>query len=316
MSRRIVARALTAAALAGLLAVSTAAAASAAGSPPGGGAVEDTIPLPDGFQPEGIAIGPGGTAYFGSLADGDIYAANLRTGEGEVISDGPGIPAAGLKVDRFGRLFISGGPTGIARVVDTATGAELARYQLAPAGAFINDVVLTRDGAWFTNSTAAELYFLPIGPSGALPDPGDVVPVPLTGDWVQAGGFNANGIAETTDHKALLVIQSSTGKLFRVDPDTGVATTVDLGGTLLPNGDGILLIGRTLYVVQNQLNRVAVITLDAQGTSGTLVDTLTSEAFRVPTTVARYGNGLFLPNARFGTPPTPTTDYDAVRVDR
>ena len=32
--------------------------------------------------------------------------------------------------------------------------------------------------------------------------------LPLTGEWIQQPGFNANGIAETTDHKALLVIQS------------------------------------------------------------------------------------------------------------
>jgi len=31
--------------------------------------------LPNGFQPEGIAIGPGRVAYFGSRADGSIYRA-------------------------------------------------------------------------------------------------------------------------------------------------------------------------------------------------------------------------------------------------
>ena len=41
----------------------------------------DRIELPDGFQPEGITIGPGATAYVGSLATGAIYAVNLRTGE-------------------------------------------------------------------------------------------------------------------------------------------------------------------------------------------------------------------------------------------
>ena len=112
------------------------------------------------------------------------------------------------------------------------------------------------------------------------------------------------------------MIQSATGTLFRVDPVTGEATTVDLGGASLPNGDGLLVIGRTLYVVQNQLNQVAVIRLDAGGTSGSLVDTLTSPAFDVPTTVASYGSGLFLPNARFTTPPTPDTEYDVVRIDR
>jgi sugar lactone lactonase YvrE len=315
MSARIVARTVTATVLTGLLAVSAANAASAVDAPPGGGAVEDLISLPDGFQPEGIAIGPGGTAYFGSLAGGDIYAADLRTGEGEVISEGTGAPSIGLKIDQFGRLFVAGGPSGTARVIDASTGDVLATYQLAPAPAFINDVVLTREGAWFTDSQAAELYFVPIAPSGELPGSDDVVTLPLTGEWVQQPGFNANGIAETTDRKALLVIQSSTGTLFRIDPDTGEATAVDLDGASLPFGDGLLVIGKTLYVVQNRLNQVAVVRLDADGRTGSVVDALTSVDFDIPTTVAAFGSSLFLPNARFGTPPTPETEYDVVRID-
>ena len=73
------------------------------------------------------------------------------------------------------------------------------------------------------------------------------------------------------------------------------------------------MVGTTLYVVQNLLNQVAVIKLDPDGTSGVLVDTLTGPAsgentgFDVPTTVARFGNSLYLPNARFTTPQVPTT---------
>lgn len=314
MSRRIVARTLAVAALTGLLAVAGANASFAAPSARGG--VEDLIDLPDGFQPEGIAIDQRGVAYFGSLTDGDIYAADLRTGAGEVISEGPGSPSVGLKVDQRGRLFVSGGPSGTARVIDSATGDVLATYQLTTNPAFINDVVLTRDGAWFTNSQAAELYFLPVGRSGDLPSADAVVTVPLSGEWVQQPGFNANGIAETTDRKALLVIQSSTATLFRVDPSTGEATTVDLGGASVQFGDGLLMIGRTLYVVQNRLNQVAVIQMDASGTTGSLVETLSSEEFDVPTTVAAYGSSLFLPNARFGSPPPVGTDDDVVRIDR
>lgn len=316
MSGRIVARTFAAAALTGLLAVGAAGTAQAAGSPPGGGTVEDVIALPDGFQPEGIAIGNGPTGYVGSLADGDVYVFDLRTGAEITTLEGPGTPSVGLKIDEWGRLFIAGGPTGEARVVDAATGDVVQTYQLTTGPAFINDVVLTRDGAWFTNSFAAELYFVPIGPAGALPDDSEVVTRPLTGDWVQQVSFNANGIVETPDHQALLVIQSSTATLFRVDPASGVATAVDLGGAALPTGDGLLVVGRTLYVVQNQLNTVAVVHLSPDGTSGTLVDQITSPAFQVPTTVARFGNDLFLPNARFGTPPTPDTEYSVVRVDR
>jgi sugar lactone lactonase YvrE len=315
MSGRIVARTLSAAALGALLLVSgTPAALAAPQAPPGN--LEDVIPLPNGFQPEGIAIAPRGTGYVGSLADGDVYVFDVRTGEEITTLQGPGTPSVGLKIDNRGRLFIAGGPTGGARVVDADTGDLLQSYTLTDAPSFVNDVVLTHRAAWFTDSQQAQLYKFPFGPGGALPEPDAIEVVPLSGDWVQQPGFNANGIAETPNHQALLVIQSSTGILFRVDPETGVATVVDLDGVVLTNGDGLLVVGRTLYVVQNQANTVAVIRLNASGTSGDLVDQLTDRDFQVPTTIARYGKSLYLPNARFGTPPTPDTTYSVVRIER
>jgi sugar lactone lactonase YvrE len=276
----------------------------------------DQLDLPPGFQPEGITIGAGATAYLGSLADGDISAVDLRTGELTPVSEGPGSPSVGLKIDNQGRLFVAGGPSGTGRVIDVETGDIILEYTFASGQTFINDVVLTRDFAWFTDSMQAQLYGVPLGPGGSPGDPADVVTLPLAGDWMQAEGFNANGIAETPDRKALLVVQSNTGFLFRVDPETGVATRVDLGDTLVTGGDGLLVRGNTLYVVQGQLNQVSVISLDADGTSGVLVDTLTSTEFDVPTTVAAFGNSLYLPNARFGTPPEPDTAYWVTRIDR
>ena len=276
----------------------------------------DQLDLPPGFQPEGITIGAGATAYLGSLADGDISAVDLRTGELTLVSEGPGSPSVGLKIDNQGRLFVAGGPSGTGRVIDVETGDIIQEYTFASGQTFINDVVLTRDFAWFTDSMQAQLYGVPLGPGGSPGDPADVVTLPLAGDWMQAEGFNANGIAETPDRKALLVVQSNTGFLFRVDPETGVATRVDLGDTLVTGGDGLLVRGNTLYVVQGQQNQVSVISLDADGTSGVLVDTLTSTQFDVPTTVAAFGNSLYLPNARFGTPPEPDTDYWVTRIDR
>ena len=276
----------------------------------------DRIELPNGFQPEGIAIGPRATAYLGSLANGDIYAVNLRTGNGSVISKGPGSPSVGLKIDNRGHLFVAGGPSGTGRVIDVRTGNIIQTYQFTAAPTFVNDVVLTRTVAWFTDSQRAQLYGVPRGAGGAPGDPAEVITLPLTGDWVQRPGFNANGIAQTPNRRALLVVNSTTGSLFRVDPDTGEATKVDLGTTLLTNGDGLLVRGLTLYVVQNQLNQVAVIKLNAAGTSGQLVNTLTSDDFDFPTTVAAHGNSLYLPNARFTTPPTPDTPYWITRIDR
>lgn len=318
MSSRIALRSLAAAGLAALFTVTAASAAGAVTmSPPeDAGSLENRIELPDGFQPEGIAIDGRGIAYFGSLADGDIYAADVRTGAGSVISEGPGTSAVGVKVDQRGRLFVAGGPSGTARVVETETGDTLATYQLSAGPSFVNDVVLTRTGAWFTDSQNAQLYRIPLEGRGDLPDADQIETLPLTGDWVQQPGFNANGIAQTPDRQSLLVIQSSTRTLFRVDPATGEATRVDLGGTELTNGDGLLVVGSTLYVVQNRLNTVAVFHIAADGTSGQLVELLTSPDFSVPTTVAAYADSLYLPNARFGTPPTPDTPYWATRIDR
>jgi hypothetical protein len=99
-----------------------------------------------------------------------------------------------------------------------------------------------------------------------------------------------------------------------VDPATGVTTAVDLGGEALTAGDGMLLLGRTLYVVRNRENVVAVVELDRAGTSGTVTDELTSESFDVPTTVAAFAGALYLPNARFTTPQEPTTEFWATRL--
>jgi sugar lactone lactonase YvrE len=271
-----------------------------------------TFPLPDGFQPEGIAIGKRPYAYFGSRADGSIYRADLRTGRGRIISTGPGTPSLGLKIDGRGRLFVAGGSGGDARVIDARSGRVLRSYPLQTVPAFINDVILTRDAAWFTDSTNPVLFKLPLR-HGKLPT--RAVRVPLTGDIAYTTGNNANGIATTPNGRGLLIVQSNTGKLFRVST-AGRTTEVDLGGASLTNGDGLLRSGRTLYVVQNRLNTVTKLRLNAVATRAVVVGKVTDARFDVPTTIAAYGRRLYLPNARFTTPPTPQTTYDVVAIRR
>lgn len=310
------------AATAGALLVGSSAAtasASATASSASGDTWPDLIPLPGGFRPEGITIGSGPYAYLGSLGDGSIYRADLRTGEGAVISAGPGTPSVGLKLDDRGRLFVAGRGQG-ARVVDARTGAIIASYTLTTkTPTFANDVFLTPRAAWFTDSFRPALYALPLGRHGALPDPEEVVTVTLSGAWTQTPGevVNANGITGTPDGKALLVVQSGAGGLHRVNPRTGVTTLVDLGDAApLTNGDGLLLLGRRLYVVQNRQNAVDVFQLATDGRSGIFEGRLTDSDFDVPTTVAAHRNRLYLPNARFTTPPTPDTTYAVVAIKR
>jgi sugar lactone lactonase YvrE len=262
-----------------------------------------TIDLPAGFQPEGIAIGPGPVAYLGSLADGSIYRADLVTGRGRIISAGPGTPSVGMKTDHRGRLYVAGGPAGDARVIDTRSGRVLSSHQLATGNAFVNDVALVGGAAWFTDSVNPVLYRL---------SHGTVTTVPLTGELVYQTGFNVNGIAPTPDGRGLILVQSNTGKLFRATFG-GVTAEIALA-TPMVNGDGLLLSGRTLYVVQNRLNTVAVLKLDRGARTATVTRTITDPRFDVPTTVGKFGHRLYLPNARFGTTPTPTTEYHVIGV--
>jgi sugar lactone lactonase YvrE len=276
----------------------------------------ETIRLPDGWRPEGIAAGHGTSLYVGSLGTGAIWAGDARTGTGEVrVPPQQGRVAVGIKVDQRNRLFVAGGATGAAYVYDARTGADLATYQLTTGPTFVNDVVVTRRAAYFTDSRNARLYVLPLGRRGELPAQSEVRTLPLTGDFVQVpDATNLNGIEAADGGRTLISVSLVTGKLYAIDPSSGSTREIDLGGATLVNGDGLLLIGRTLFVVRNRSNLIAVVRLDGRLTSGRVVRELTDADFDVPTTLAFSAGRLYTVNARFTTPPTPTTRYDIVRV--
>jgi sugar lactone lactonase YvrE len=283
----------------------------------------EVVDLPEGFQPEGIATGRGTTFFVGSLATGNVYRGDLRTGEGEVfVEDDDNQTAVGLSYDRRSdNLFVAGDETGAAYVYDAETGETVEVYQLADPGPenFVNDVVVTRDAAYFTDSFQAVLYRLPLGPGGRLPDADAVETIELTGEFEFVPGegvFNANGIDASPNGTYLIVVNSTTGLLYKVDPSSGDATEIDLGGETVKNGDGILLDGNTLYVVRNRDDLVAVVELEPGATAGEVVREITDPEFRVPTTVAEFGSSLYAVNARFGTSDPENAEYEVVRVPK
>lgn len=280
----------------------------------------DVIPLPDGFQPEGIAVADDGTFWVGSLHDGSIYRGDVTTGDGEIVftPEEPQV-AVGLWYDEpTGWLFAGGGPLGTAYVFDGATGDQLAEYDLG--GTFINDVVVTRDAAYLTDSAAPVVHVIPFGPGRSLPTADAVTSVPLGGDFeFVAGAFNSNGIEASRDGSQLIVASSATATLYLVDPETGVASAIDLGDASLRSVDGILLRGRTLFAVQNSLNQISAIRLSSDLSSGWVGSIITSPDFRVPTTVGTYDRQLFAVNARFDVAPpfgdpVPDVEFDVVRT--
>ena len=276
----------------------------------------DVISLPAGFRPEGIAIS-NGKLYVGSIPSGRVFSADLATGAGAVlVPEKAGRSTIGLKVDGRGRIFVAGGQTGKAFVYDATTGADLAEYTLTQVTpTFINDVILTSDSAWFTDSNNQALYRVAIPADGSLGGQEAVSPLALSGDFQnQAGATNLNGIAFTGTK--LIVVQTNTGFLFSIDPASGVTKKIDLGAETVANGDGILLEGQTLFVVQNRLNKIAVVDLAPDLSTGTLRTPLTSTLFDVPTTMAASDGSFYLVNARFGIANPDTADYTVARIGK
>jgi sugar lactone lactonase YvrE len=274
----------------------------------GAAAFPDRIELPGGFAPEGIAIGRGTSFYTGSLAGAGIWRGDLRTGTGAPLVDGGG-PFVGMKVDSANRLWVAGGPAGNGYVFDAVTGgAPLMVFQLAPSGAasFVNDVALTDDAAWFTDSFRGVIYRVDLFTRA-------ISEVDLTAlAPAEPGVFRLNGIDATPNGKTLIVVNSTAGELYRIETGTGAVDTIDMGGDSVA-GDGILLAGHRLYVVRDQAH-VAVIDLGPDLSSGTIVEELTGD-FDVPTTVARHGSSLYVVNARFGTAEEPPVPYWITRID-
>jgi len=275
----------------------------------------EKIALPNGFAPEGIEIALGNTFYVGSVQTGAIYTGNLRTGAGRILVQGVTTTpstrgATGIEYDQ-GRLWVAGAGFGTARVYNARTGALIREYQLATAPTFINDVVVTNRAAFFTDSQKPVLYRIALSRTGA---PGAMTTIPLTGEYQHVAGFNLNGIVATANGKRLIAVQSAAKKLFLINPSTGATKTIDIGTYNLENGDGLLLQGKTLYVVQNRSNKVAVFTLSADLTKATFVRAITDADFDVPTTIDRAGERLYVVNARFGTATPTDQHYDVVKA--
>jgi hypothetical protein len=256
--------------------------------------------LPNGWNPEGIAIS-GTDAYVGSLATGGIYQASLITGRGSVlVGQGPGSVAVGLEFDQFGRLWVA---TGRGAAVYSRSGELLSTYEFGAT--FANDAIAAHNGVYFTDSYQPKLYFVPFGHGG--PKTFD-----LPGVLGEADAFN-NGIEVLPDGR-LLIVQMLADRLLTFDPRTSAVSQVNLGGASVLQGDGMVRRGRTLYIVRNFFNTIAKFRLSADGSSASLTSEITDSRFAIPATMDLFGNSIYAVNARFDVDPTPDTTYNIIRV--
>ncbi|MBM0274304.1 hypothetical protein [Micromonospora tarensis] len=281
----------------------------------------DVIVLPGARSAQGIASGAGDTFYCGDLFLGHIYRGDLRRRTAELFIEVPaGRLSMGMWADlRHGLLFV-GGALGWAYVYDLDTGATVATYQLGTVGdlatTVVNKVFVAERGAYFSDSSSAVIYFVPIGPAGEL---GPASTIPVTGPAAEiTGEFNLNGIIAAEAGEPLIMSHTSNGRLYTVDPATGASRLIE--GVDVPVADGLVLEGNHLWVVQNRIHQVSRVRLSPDLSSGVVEAVITHDAFQFPATAALFDDCLAVLNAKSDTAETgdpPTADeYEVVIVER
>lgn len=262
----------------------------------------DSYVLPgDTVFPEGIDYDAETGDYFvSSTTDGTIFRGYDRDGTASVFlpggTDGR-TTAIGLKVEGS-RLYVSGGGTGQMFVYDTVSGNMLARFSNGKSPTFVNDVIVIESGdAFFTDSQNPFLYrvFQDNAGQWQMEEWIDFTGTAL----VYQQGFNVNGIAASSDGRYLVLVQSNTGKLFRVSVATKEVMEINLFGETVPAGDGILLRGRALYVSQNMLGQITDVRLTPDLSMGLVVSRTRPPSLTYPTTIAQAGDDLLVVNSQF-----------------
>lgn len=277
----------------------------------------------DGSYPEGFAIGKGFTAYNGSV-DGSIFKMDLRSGRGEtLVGPEPGFDwvndcfKLGMRVDpRTNYLFVAGCVNGNAYVIDADNGDTIMQYQLGPDGEFAlpNDLTVTKDAVYFTDSYRQFIYRLPLARNGGIPVSSDDITEILLPDVFLLDPYNdfccgGNGIVSTPDGKTLIIGHSNLSALYRVNPATGEVVEIEVSPPLTGFLDGLVMHNRTLYVItpgdSAEDDMVQVVQLDKGLLTGTLVGKITDSNMSGIASGALFGNSLYVNNAH----------YDAVEYD-
>jgi hypothetical protein len=280
----------------------------------------DEIAIPTGFEAEGIELGQGNEFFLGGFSfssvfgeafgvshemsefAGAIYKGNLRTGKGTILAPPTGKPVSGLSYDPrtdylyaatgFGDLF-NGSFTDQGVIVYDASSGEVVTEITFGNGIVINDVLVTRRAVYFTDSLNPDLYKLVLKKDGRLPSNPVFEVIPMPG-FEMVEGFNANGLVGGFGGKKLVIVNITTGVLYRVVTASGEASPIEIEGAeqLFPDGDGLYLDDRTLYIMQNFSNKVAVVQLSRNLRRGEFIKNIPGEGEINPLNIATSIIGL------------------------
>ena len=292
----------------------------------------EAIAMPTGFEGEGIELGKGHEFFVGGFSfssvlvpafggpthpmseyAGAIYKGNLRTGEGAILVPPTDKPVSGLSYDpRTDYLYAATGFTDLVNgiiidqgviVYDASSGEFIMEIEFGD-NIVINDCLVTRTAVYCTDSFNPNLYKLVLEKGGRLPSTPVFEVIPMPG-FEMPGLFNANGLVGDFDGKQLVIVNIDSGVLYRVDTASGEASPLEIEGTeqLFPNGDGLYLKGRTLYIMQNFFNKIAVVQLSGDLSGGEFIKNIPGEGeinpLDIATSIIGFGNGIYAINTHF-----------------
>lgn len=277
----------------------------------------------DVAYPEGIAYDARSrTLYTVGSTSAAIAHVDARTGKvttvvaKDVASQiGDLFPAVlGLKVDARGRLWMAGGRTGKVFVVDPRTGRLIQTIATPGEGGLINDVAFAGGKAFFTDTFRGTLWAADAGAD-----------IPATPEaWVEfkgtpleyAQGANLNGILATPDGRSLITGQMNKGLLYRIDVASKQVTPIAIGGEKVEGADGLILQGRTLYVIRQPAAEIVTVQLSPDLTWGGVVKRTKTEGLLWPATGVIVGGELVVVNTQFNKRGTndPETPFSLQRV--
>ncbi|CAN0084079.1 unnamed protein product [Hapterophycus canaliculatus] len=111
----------------------------------------------------------------------------------------------------------------------------------------------------------------------------------------------------------------ASGELFSVDPETGHADLIDLGGVVSKSFSLVLFRPNVINQQNNDyVHTRTKVALSSDLSCGTVVRNFTSDYYDFPATAVRKGNSLYYVNGKFGVAEedVASTSYEIVRVDR
>jgi len=199
-------------------------------------------------------------------------------------------------------------------VFDASSG-DVVRTWTVPDAAFLNDLTITPTAVWVTDSGVDRLLRIPVLAAGA---PGNAIGfLPLTGAWPTSGDLRANGIRALPDG-TLLLDHSTAGGLWQVDPASGVVSAIPISRGTLIGGDGVELLGSTVFVVRGNDNESITRLTLGHSRSGKLTarwrGLITDPDLDFPSTTSRSARYLYTISARFSVADPTTADFWVTRT--